>query len=82
MNEGDKDTPICAAAKQECVIEVQKQVIKEAFLDSLKDDDSAKKGCNCLPACTSINYDVELSPSKYNLAEFNRRLMPSCDFSM
>lgn len=48
----------------------------EAFLESLYDIDSAKKRCNCLPACTSISYDYELSPSKYD-QDYLRRLEPT-----
>lgn len=30
------------------------------------------KGCNCLPACSSISYDAELSFAKYELREYYR----------
>lgn len=79
---GDKDTPICGVAKHSCVAKVEKKLLKEAFLESSKDVDSVKKRCNCLPACTSINYDIELSPAEFNLDEFHRGLDPTHKNSM
>ena len=31
-------------------------------------------GCNCLPACTVVQYDVEVSPSNYEWKEMYRAL--------
>lgn len=77
---GDKDTPICGVAKHTCVAAVEKQMMKDAFRESINDVEDASGSCNCLPACVSINYDVEISPSKFNLGEYFRGLMPTCVF--
>lgn len=70
--QGDKNTPICGVAKHSCAEQTEREMMKASFLESLKNAGSAKKRCNCLPACISVNYDIELSPSKYDLSEFHR----------
>lgn len=58
----DKDTPICGAAKIICYTEARNKLFAQQILESLtiKPGDERVKGCNCLPACTSISYDAEI----------------------
>ncbi|KAG4078929.1 hypothetical protein HA402_010881 [Bradysia odoriphaga] len=67
----DRSTPICGIAKVNCYI--------EAEMDLLEDSDTietSKKinSCNCLPACTSISYDTEISQSSYEWKNFYKAL--------
>lgn len=61
------NTPICGAANIECLHRSIIKLAAKKFADGLLDDiDVIKKGCNCLPACTSILYDAEVSQAKFN----------------
>lgn len=60
---GSKDTPICGTAKLMCTIESSQKMVKKRFLENLKDTGA---GCNCLPSCTTISYDIETSQANYD----------------
>ncbi|XP_037031900.1 pickpocket protein 28-like [Bradysia coprophila] len=67
----DRTTPICGIAKVNCYI--------EAEMDLLEDSDTVEtskkiNSCNCLPACTSISYDTEISQSSYEWKNFYKAL--------
>lgn len=51
--------------------------MEDAFLESLNGVDNARKSCNCLPECTSISYDYELSPSKLDMNEYVHGIDPT-----
>lgn len=57
QNEGDKNTLICGAAKFKCCNEADNNSVKKNIYNN-------KTGCNCLPACTTINFDIEISSSE------------------
>lgn len=63
---GDKDTAVCGSAKSECIDESESNLLKKAFTESLKDAVDISNICNCLPACTSISYDAEISQAKFD----------------
>lgn len=67
----DNSTPICGVAKVNCYT--------SAEIDLLEDTDSIEtsmkiNSCNCLPACTSIGYDSEISQATYEWANYFRAL--------
>ncbi len=64
----DKDTPICGAAKIACYNLAEDNLLKEQFAEglTLAPGDERVKGCNCLPACTSITYDAEISQAPFD----------------
>lgn len=55
---GDKDTLVCGSDKVLCYGEAQDTVLEGDF----------SKNCHCLPACTSLNYDAEISQAKFDKA--------------
>lgn len=63
---GDRNTPVCGAAKLQCYNKAEDELLKSDFLEGLTKPENAKKGCNCLPACTSITYDAEISQAKFD----------------
>lgn len=72
----DKNTPICGIAKLNCY--------NWAEDDLLEDTDTIEtsmkiNSCNCLPACTSIAYDSEMSQDTYEWKNFFRALNTSPD---
>lgn len=59
----DEHTPICGAAKIECYGKAKEILLRQQMIESLtnKPGDERVLGCNCLPACTFITYDAEIS---------------------
>ncbi|XP_077285510.1 pickpocket protein 28-like [Arctopsyche grandis] len=69
------NTPICSVGKLPCVYyyqdDLMQKISKIGFNnENLTDIDAYLvdyvKDCNCLPACTVIGYDVEVSQADYN----------------
>lgn len=78
---GDVDTPICGAAKIKCYNEAEDKLLEKDFKEGLSDIQAVRKGCNCLPACTSITYDAELSQAKFDYVSlFNAYKNPLDEF--
>lgn len=64
---GDGDTKICGAAKIKCYNDAEDKLSEKEFTDGLSTDtEIVKRGCNCLPSCTSITYDAEISQAKFD----------------
>lgn len=42
----------------------------DEYVDPEESSDETYKSCNCLPSCTSIHYDVEISQSMLNLVQY------------
>lgn len=57
---GDNQTKICSPLKSECYKRAAENLYGEDIVDGLNDDaaKSFRRNCNCLPACTSISYEV------------------------
>ncbi|XP_005178343.2 pickpocket protein 28-like [Musca domestica] len=54
------DMPLCAEDKITCYTEAEDKMLLEYFGDRDKDP------CKCMPSCTSLDYDVEISQSDFN----------------
>lgn len=79
----DEDTPICGAAKIACYNEAEDNLLKAQFEEGLtiQPGQDRVKGCNCLPACTSITYDAEISQSPFDwISLFNAFKSPLSEF--
>lgn len=63
--EGDNDTLICGAAKLDCYSDSVDKLL-ENYVDSVHNGETMNEMCNCLPSCTSITYDVEVSQTKFD----------------
>lgn len=73
--------PICGAAKIQCYNQAEDSLLKQDFMEGLSDKVVNKKGCNCLPACTSITYDAEISQAKFEFVSvFNAYQTPLDEF--
>ncbi|XP_031638214.1 pickpocket protein 28-like [Contarinia nasturtii] len=62
----DRDTSICGFDKIKCFNDAEDKLLERQFEDGLKNERNAATGCNCLPACTSITYDAEISQAKFD----------------
>lgn len=61
------DTPICGIAKVNCYNWAENDLLE----DTDEVESSTKIGsCNCLPACTSISYDSEISQATYEWKKY------------
>lgn len=64
---GINSTPICGASKIFCYHKAEDDLLSHNIRDHLSgstSDDSPD--CNCLPVCTSIKYDTEVSQSDFD----------------
>lgn len=60
---GTPSHPICGPSSFKCTDDTEYYMTAEEF-DSL--NSSTKRVCNCLPTCTSITYDYEISQAMMN----------------
>lgn len=63
---GDRDTKICGASNIQCYNQAEDKLLEQDFTEGLSTTTAIRKGCNCLPACTSITYDAEISQAKFD----------------
>lgn len=77
---GDSNAPICGSNKTGCYNQAEDDMLQKFFKDGLDKtripDDSE---CNCLPSCTSIAYDAEISQAKFDWKALFAALMSSLD---
>lgn len=65
-NKGGSRTPICGASKIVCYNNAEDELLKHAFVEGVIAGNTENTGCNCLPACTSITYDAEISQANFD----------------
>ncbi|XP_061393666.1 pickpocket protein 28-like [Musca vetustissima] len=56
------DMPVCSEAQINCYNEAAKNLSAMYFASDLK---KSNNKCNCLPACTSLDYEVEISEGNF-----------------
>lgn len=65
----DKHTRICSQSEVSCYDSAEDGLMLEELNESLKsgsgENKRGKTDCNCLPSCTSINYDAEISQADF-----------------
>lgn len=66
--------PICGSMSIQCYNEAEDLLLIDEFKQGLSSSSTAGSGrgetnCNCLPACTSISYEAELSQADFNWQE-------------
>lgn len=66
-------TPICSQAKVACYDSAEDKLMLSDLRQSLSTGSGfskfGKTDCNCLPSCTSINYDAEISQADYDFVK-------------
>lgn len=63
---GDRNTSICGAMNIKCYNDAEDTLLEKFFADGLSNAGYELTGCNCLPSCTSITYDAEISQAKFD----------------
>lgn len=81
----DSVTPICSQEQVQCYNHAEDALMKEELLESLESGSGENKRgrtkCNCLPSCTSINYDAEISQANFEFEKvFNAYESPLDEF--
>ena len=64
----DSVTPICGQKQVQCYKKAKDDLIKAEFNES-GENKIGKINCNCLPSCTSIKYDVEITQNEFQYVE-------------
>lgn len=67
----DDTTPICGIAKANCYNSAENDLLESTDAMELF---RTVRSCNCLPACTSISYDSEISQARYEWQSYFRAL--------
>lgn len=65
----DINEPICGASKIQCYNDAEDTLLEREFTEGLQSSEENFRGetsCNCLPACTSIVYEAELSQADFD----------------
>ncbi|XP_058456339.1 pickpocket protein 28-like [Malaya genurostris] len=70
-------TRMCSTREMKCVLRAEPKLLKKSAQHRLQQQSSFAVPCNCLPACTSLLYDAEITQSTYNFHEtLNLRYAP------
>jgi len=69
----NKSMPICEQKDVKCYDNAEDKLMASELSQSLEsgsgENKRGKTNCNCLPSCTSINYDAEISQADYEYAQ-------------
>ena len=69
----DSKTQICTQKQVACYNEAENGLMLEDLVSSLNTGSGVNKlgrtNCNCMPSCTSINYDAEISQADYEFVK-------------
>jgi hypothetical protein len=67
---GEPHDKICRQSDIECYDKAEDDLYKKELDESLKSNSAENKrgvtNCHCLPSCTSITYDAEISQADYD----------------
>lgn len=55
-----------------CFRDAETDLLRREFQQATVNSSINHRGCNCLPACTSIVYDAETSQATFDLKSINR----------
>ncbi|XP_073819618.1 pickpocket protein 28-like [Musca autumnalis] len=64
------DTPVCGEDKIHCYDAAEDSLLFKEFTEGLKDilmNEHIETECNCMPACTSLDYNTEISQANFDL---------------
>lgn len=66
------NTSVCDISLRSCYEDAEDSLLRREFVQSLKGSAENKHGgtkCDCLPACTSLEYNAEVSQAHFHLTE-------------
>ncbi|XP_058837402.1 pickpocket protein 28-like [Topomyia yanbarensis] len=62
----DAQTKVCGASKIECYNEAEDELAGQEVRHSVDKKSTQRSTCDCLPACTSVQYDAEISQADFD----------------
>lgn len=62
----DDETPICGTSKITCYDQAEDDLLQEQYVNGITDSKDSPNECDCLPACTSIRYDAEITQAPFD----------------
>lgn len=66
---GNLNVPVCGSANMKCYNEAEDELLLKEFEQGLVTEEENLRGqtdCNCLPSCTSIAYEAEISQADFD----------------
>lgn len=69
MIKGSPEIPICGPMKIQCISNAEDDLLTTEYKQGTYNSSLNHRGettCNCLPACTSIVYDAEISQADFD----------------
>lgn len=66
----EKDTKICAFNEVTCYHKAESDWLLEELKNSIEKNSTNHHFCNCLPSCTSLEYEAEVSQTDFNSTEY------------
>lgn len=73
-------TKVCGPANIQCYKNAEYKVMLEEFRE-IERNPNAETKCNCLPGCTSISYDAEISNTKFTYDSNENSSLTSRNFA-
>lgn len=73
----NRSTPVCGAANIQCYTKAEGALQQREFAQSVGGR-SVAAGCNCLPDCTSITYDAEMTQTRFSWPDIYRARQQTC----
>ena len=74
LSQGDNNTKICGLTDVQCYDNVEFSKMVDDLEQGLRNYENLNKRdegeCNCLPSCTSIRYDAEISEAEHDTESF------------
>lgn len=66
----EKGTKICAYDEVSCYYKAESDWLLEELKNSIETNSTNHHFCNCLPSCTSLEYNAEISQADFNSTEY------------
>ena len=66
----EKGTKICAYNEVTCYHKAESDWLLEVLKNSIEKNFTSHHFCNCLPSCSSLEYDAEISQTDYNATAY------------
>ncbi|CAO1421220.1 unnamed protein product [Diamesa serratosioi] len=67
----EKGTKICAYNQVSCYHKAEADWMLEELKNSIEKNSTNHHFCNCLPSCTSLEYDAEISQTNFNATAYS-----------
>ncbi|XP_058827730.1 pickpocket protein 28-like [Topomyia yanbarensis] len=67
-------TEVCESNMIECMIRAENELFERDAVERRKGDRNYRTGCNCLPSCTSVQYDAEITQNDFEWVRWVRAL--------